>query len=123
MTNKRFQPKPPVDYFHEDKDNCSRCDDFIPDNWESKARSIKMDIHDDCLASEHLWGKEDAKDIHFDHPALITDKCTEQIVKIQTGSHPHKYSLCRKCHHEFMRLIGDFLKENDKPPKQATFSF
>jgi ribosomal protein L37AE/L43A len=88
---------------------CSKCGKSISTRWEENACHIKLEIGIDCCSTEALFG-EDFRKIGFNHPAI---KEGSGYQKVLIESHQETdYRLCWSCHRQFVKRIGDFLKND-----------
>jgi hypothetical protein len=87
---------------------CSKCGKSLSTRWEENACHIKLEIGIDCCSTEALFGRDE--NIGFNHPA-IKEGSGYQKVFIESRKESD-YRLCWHCHRNFVKQVGDFLKND-----------
>ena len=87
---------------------CSKCRNQLNDIWEQRACTINLEIGIDCCGSDALFGYNN--NIGFKHSSIQAGS-GEQNIKIKTGGES-EYKLCIDCHKQFVRTIGQFIKND-----------
>jgi hypothetical protein len=88
---------------------CSKCGIQFRDRWEWSANALMLRINVDCQSTEALFGDK-ANEIGFKHPAIQKGAGYQELTIASGRELP--YRLCPSCHRKFVRMVGNFLRND-----------